>query len=106
VHGFDYFNTKTGMIDSGGPDKIAMWMLDPDYDGRSLYPRQVFLPIAEEDAGWTKLANTLKTIVDPSRARVLASTRSLPFNAGAYRRIAVKLVDDRGIESLVVRDLP
>ncbi|MGI8661937.1 MAG: site-specific DNA-methyltransferase [Acidimicrobiales bacterium] len=106
VHGFDYFNTKTATIDSGGPEKIAMWMLDPDYDGRSLYPRQVFLPLADDDAGWTKLAKTLKASVDPDRAAALASTRSLPFRAGSYRRIAVKLVDDRGIESLVVRDLP
>jgi adenine-specific DNA-methyltransferase len=106
VHGFDYFDIKTGVIESGGPEKTAMWMLDPDYDGRSLYPRQVFLPMAEDDEGWTKLAKTLKSIIDPDRARVLASTRSLPFHAGAYRRIAVKLVDDRGIESLVVRDLP
>lgn len=106
VHGFDYFNTKTGTITSGGRDKIAMWMLDPDYDGRSLYPRQVFLPMAEDDEGWVKLAKTLKTVVDPDRARVLVSTSSLPFTAGSYRRIAVKLVDDRGIESLVVRDLP
>jgi adenine-specific DNA-methyltransferase len=106
VHGFDYFNTKTATIDSGGPEKIAMWMLDPDYDGRSLYPRQVFLPLADDDAGWTKLAKTLKVSVDPDRATALASTRSLPFRAARYRRIAVKLVDDRGIESLVVRDLP
>ena len=42
VHGFDYYNTKTGNIESGGSDKIAVWMLDTDYDGRSLYPRQVF----------------------------------------------------------------
>lgn len=106
VHGFDYFNTKTATIDSGGPEKIAMWMLDPDYDGRSLYPRQVFLPLADDDAGWTKLAKTLKASVDPDRAAALASTRSLPFRAGSYRRIAVKLVDDRGIESLVVQELP
>jgi len=37
VSGFDYYNTKTGDIESGGVDKIAMWMLDTDYDGRSLF---------------------------------------------------------------------
>jgi adenine-specific DNA-methyltransferase len=42
VNGFDYYNTRTGEIDSGAADRIAMWMLDPDYDGRSLFPRQVF----------------------------------------------------------------
>ena len=43
---FDYYNTRTGTIDSGETSKIAMWLLDTDYDGRSLYPRQVFFPIA------------------------------------------------------------
>ena len=42
VQGFDYYNTRTGNVDSGGADRIALWMLDPDYDGRSLFPRQVF----------------------------------------------------------------
>ena len=58
MHGFDYYNTKTGDIESGGADKIAMWMLDTDYDGRSLYPRQVFFPMAGEErrlgAGWRR----------------------------------------------------
>ena len=40
VQGFDYYNTKTGNVESGGADKIASWMLDPDYDGRSLFARQ------------------------------------------------------------------
>jgi len=51
VHGFDYYNTKTGDIESGGADKIAVWLLDTDYDGRSLFPRQVFFPIAGENEG-------------------------------------------------------
>jgi adenine-specific DNA-methyltransferase len=42
VEGFDYYNTKTGSIESGGSDRIAVSLLDTDYDGRSLYPRQVF----------------------------------------------------------------
>jgi len=39
VYGFDYYNPKTGTVESGGVEKIALWMLDPDYDGRSIYPR-------------------------------------------------------------------
>ena len=42
VRGFDYYNTKSGQIESGSSEQVAMWMLDPDYDGRSLFPRQVF----------------------------------------------------------------
>ncbi len=36
VHGFDYFDTRTGELVSGGKRKIALWLLDTDYDNRSL----------------------------------------------------------------------
>ena len=61
VQGFDYYNTKSGDVESGGQDKIAMWMLDTAYDGRSLYPRQVFFPMAGSNDGWARLARNLKT---------------------------------------------
>ncbi|MCK7510852.1 MAG: hypothetical protein MZV70_46815 [Desulfobacterales bacterium] len=60
VMGFDYFNVEKGEIVSGGKHNIAMWMLDADYDGRSLYPDQVFFPIAGEGQGWARLARNLK----------------------------------------------
>jgi adenine-specific DNA-methyltransferase len=105
VHGFDYYNTKTGGIESGGEDRIAVWMLDTDYDGRSLYPRQVFFPMAGEKDGWARLAKNLKAEIDEERIEAYRGTVSLAFEPGAHRRIAVKIVDDRGIESLKVMEL-
>ncbi|AHB88527.1 type III N6-adenine DNA methyltransferase subunit M [Thermosynechococcus sp. NK55a] len=105
VHGFDYYNTKTGQIESGGADKIAVWMLDTDYDGRSLYPRQVFFPMAGENEGWAKLARNLKAEIDAERIEAYRGTVSLPFEPGEHKRIAVKIVDDRGIESMKVMEL-
>ncbi|MGB9755176.1 DUF559 domain-containing protein [Roseiflexus castenholzii] len=105
VHGFDYYNTKTGGIESGGEDKIAVWLLDTDYDGRSLYPRQVFFPMAGENEGWAKLARNLKAEIDEERIEAYRGTVSLPFEAGEHKRIAVKIVDDRGIESLKVLEV-
>lgn len=102
VHGFDYYNTKTGNIESGGEDKIAVWLLDTDYNGRSLFPRQVFFPMAEPDEGWARLAKNLKTEIDLDLIEAYRGTASLPFEPGEYKRIAVKIVDDRGIESLKV----
>ena len=106
VAGFDYYNTKTGGIESGGEDKIAVWLLDTDYDGRSLYPRQVFFPMAGENEGWARLARNLKAEIDEERIEAYRGTVSLPFEPGEHRRIAVKIVDDRGIESLKILDLP
>jgi adenine-specific DNA-methyltransferase len=105
VLGFDYYNTRTGQIESGGKDKIAMWMLDTDYDGRSLFPKQVFLPLAGDKEGWSKLAKDLKASIDESLIDHYRGTQSLPFKCGDHKRIAVKIVDDRGIESLVIKGL-
>ena len=102
VRGFDYFDTRNGELQSGGRDQIALWLLDTDYDGRSLLPRQVFLPMADPKRGWHKVARDLKAVLDDARLSAYSGTRSLPFAAGEQRRIAVKLVDDRGIESLKV----
>jgi adenine-specific DNA-methyltransferase len=105
VKGFDYYNTKTGQIESGGADKIAVWMLDTDYDGRSLYPRQVFFPMAGEEEGWAKLARNLRAEIDEDLIEAYRGTVSLPFKPGEHKRIAVKIVDDRGIESLKVMEV-
>ena len=103
VNGWDYYDSVSGKMISGGKANIAMWMLDVDYDGRSLFPSQVFLPM--NNGGWKKLSKTLKASLDEDRIRKLASTESLDFAAGEYRRIAVKVVDDRGTESLKIVDL-
>ena len=102
VLGFDYYNTKTGTIESGGTEKIAVWMLDTDYDERSLFPRQVFFPMAGAKDGWARLAKNLKAELDPELIEAYRGTVSLPFEVGENRRVAVKIVDDRGIESLKI----
>jgi adenine-specific DNA-methyltransferase len=102
VHGFDYYNTKTGNIESGGADKIAVWLLDTDFDGHSLFPRQVFFPIAGAREGWARLARNLRAEIDPDLIEAYRGTVSLPFEPGEHGRITVKIVDDRGIESLKV----
>ncbi|HAO12368.1 MAG TPA: site-specific DNA-methyltransferase [Planktothrix sp. UBA8407] len=102
VYGFDYYNTKTGNIESGSVEKIAVWMLDTDYDGRSVFPRQVFFPMAGEKDAWSRLARNLKAEIDEDLIESYQGTVSLPFEIGEYQRVAVKIVDDRGIESLKI----
>ena len=79
-----------------------MWMLDTDYDGRSLFPRQVFFPMAGEKDGWSRLAKNLKAVIDEELIEAYRGTVSLPFEIGDNRRVAVKIIDDRGIESLKI----
>jgi adenine-specific DNA-methyltransferase len=77
-----------------------MWMLDTDYDGRSLYPSQVFFPMAGPKDGWARLARNLRAEIDEELIEAYRGTVSLPFERGQHGRVAVKIVDDRGIESL------
>ena len=105
VRGFDYYDTRSGNLYPGGEKNIAMWLLDPDYDGRALYPRQAFFPMAGPNDGWARLARNLRAEIDESLIEAYRGTASLPFEAGPNRRIAVKIVDDRGIESLRALEL-
>ena len=102
VKGFDYYDVKTGKVQSGTDRNIAMWMLDTDYDGMAIEPHQVFFPMAGAKGGWTKLAKTLKTEIDQERIQQYAGSESLWFEAEPLTKIAVKIIDDRGIESLRV----
>lgn len=105
VHGFDYFDPREGTLVSGGKSKIAMWSLDTDYDGRSLMPHQVFFPMAGAKDGWNRLKRTIRAELDEDLLEQFHGTVSLPFEAGDHRRVAIKIVDDRGIESLKIMNL-
>lgn len=102
VNGFDYFDVKTGKVIPGGKNDIAMWMLDIDYDGLCVEPEQIFFPMGGKNGGWNKLAKTLKAEINPDLIEKYAGNESLWFNAKPNQPIAVKIIDNRGIESLRV----
>ena len=108
VRGFDYYNTGTDKIESGGTDKIVMWILDTDYDGRSLHPQQVFFPMGDGKDGnhWSKIAKTLKADIDVNLLKAYTGTESLEFEFGEHSKVAVKIIDDRGVESVRVLHKP
>lgn len=103
VAGFDYYNPISGNVESGNKGDIAMWMLDTDYDGRSLFPKQVFFPMSGVKEGWSRLAKNLKAEIDEEKIESFRGTVSLPFKPG--KQIAVKIVDARGVESLKIEKM-
>jgi adenine-specific DNA-methyltransferase len=102
VKGFDYYDIKAQKVISGGTDKIAMWMLDTDYDGKCVNPEQVFFPMAGKNDGWHKLAKVLKAEIDQDLIEKYHGVESLPFTVKDDARIAIKIIDDRGIEMLKI----
>jgi adenine-specific DNA-methyltransferase len=51
------------------------------------------------------VARSLRAEIDEERIEAYRGTVSLPFERGGHGRIAVKIVDDRGIESLRIVEL-
>ena len=104
VRGFDYYNPHTGNVASGQGSDIAMWMLDTDYDGRSLLPTQVFFPMSDMQKDLEKLKELMPDI-DEDLILKCKGLQSIPFASGDYQRCAVKIIDNKGFESLRIINL-
>lgn len=83
-------------------DRIAAWFIATDYDKRAFCISQAFFP---DSNAWDKFKRALKASIDEDKFELLTNTRSLPFKLGKKKRIAVKVIDHRGNEVMVVREL-
>jgi adenine-specific DNA-methyltransferase len=100
--GLDTFDPSTMAPDHRGGDDVPAWFIDTDYNGLCFHVSQAFFP---RTGAWNDLRKALKGDYDESVWDHLAGTKSAPFEAGEHRQIAVKVIDDRGNELLVVKSL-
>lgn len=101
LRGLDIFRPQDLETESVEADNLPCWMLDTDYNGMAFVARQVFFP---KTSAWDNLQKALKAKFDSSVWDHLAGTVSEPFVLGQHQRIAVKVIDERGNELMVVRD--
>jgi adenine-specific DNA-methyltransferase len=102
LKGVDIYDPVANTVRSTGADKVAAWFLDSDFDGRCFCVTQAFFP--DQDA-WEKIAKALGSAADADTFEAFKGTTSIPFAAGTHKRIAVKVIDPRGNEVMVVRAL-
>ncbi|MDA8259486.1 MAG: site-specific DNA-methyltransferase [Betaproteobacteria bacterium] len=102
LRGLDIFNPATMDQEDIPAQNLPAWMLDTDYDGMCFYATQVFFP---KTAAWDNLQKSLKAEFDPSVWEHLAGTVSEPFPIGPKRRVAVKVIDERGNELMRVLEV-
>ena len=101
VNGLDIFRPDTMETDEVSPENLPCWMLDTNYNGMAFYASQVFFP---KTSAWNNLQKSLKGHFEHSVWEHLAGTASEPFALGDKKRIAVKVIDERGNELMVVKD--
>ena len=83
-------------------DDVPAWFLDTDYNSLCFHVSQAFFP---RTGAWDDLRRALRGEYDDTVWDHLAGTVSAPFEAGEHGQVAVKVVDDRGNELLVVKNL-
>lgn len=81
---------------------VPAWFLDTDYNEMAFYVCQAFFPKTQ---AWNNLKRDLKGVYYDELWEHLAGTTSEPFVAGDQNKIAVKVIDPRGNEVMVVKRL-
>jgi adenine-specific DNA-methyltransferase len=100
--GLDVFDPVTMETVHRHGDDVPAWLLDTDYNGLVFHVTQAFFP---RTGAWDALKKALKSEYEESVWDHLAGTVSAPFEPGEHRQVAVKVIDDRGNELLVVQPL-
>ena len=100
VNGVDVFHPNTGEIRSDGPEGIACWFIDTDYNEESFFVRHAYFLGAADP--YKSLKTTLKAEINPDAWATLHSDTSRPFEKPQSGRIAVKVINHLGDEVMKV----
>lgn len=100
--GLDVFEPVSMGIEHRDGDDVPAWFLDTDYNDLCFHVCQAFFP---RTSAWDNLQKALKGHYEESVWEHLSGKVSTPFEAGEHGQIAVKVIDDRGNELLVVKKL-
>lgn len=100
--GLDVFDPITMDVTHRSGEDVPAWFLDTDYNDLCFHVSQAFFP---RTSAWDNLKKALKGEYEESVWDHLSGTTSAPFEAGEHKQIAVKVIDDRGNELLVVKKL-
>ena len=100
IHGVDVFHPNTGEVRSDGPEGIACWFIDTDYNEESFFVRHAYFLGANDP--YKSLKTTLKAEIDQEAWETLHSDTSRPFDKPESGRIAVKVINHLGDEVMKV----
>ena len=100
VNGVDVFHPNTGEVRSDGPDGIACWFIDTDYNEESFFVRHAYF-LGQNDP-YSALKVTLKAEINADAWDALHSDISRSFERPSSGRIAVKVINHLGDEVMKV----
>ena len=105
ILGVDIFDPTTGESKSSGPNDIACWFIDTDYNEEAFFVRHAYFSSDANKDPYKQLKRTLKAEIDAEAWSALYAHTSRPFPKPQSRRIAVKAINHYGDEVLRVFDV-
>ena len=100
INGVDVFHPSKGEVVSGGPESIAAWFIDTDYNEESFFVRHAYFLGANDP--YKQLKSALKAEIDEEAWESLYRDISRPFPKPETGRIAVKVINHLGDEVMKV----
>ena len=100
INGVDVFHPNTGEVKSDGPEGIACWLIDTNYNEESFFVRHAYFLGANDP--YKALKTSLKAEIDKEAWETLRSDTSRPFEKPKSGRIAVKVINHLGDEVMKV----
>ena len=100
LNGVDVYDPTTGEVRSNDTGRIALWMIDTDYNEESFFVRHCYF--TGDNDPYKRLKTALKADIDGEAWDSLYQTVSRPFAKPATGKIAVKVINDYGDEVMKV----
>lgn len=100
LHGVDVYDPTSGEVRSNDTSRIALWMIDTDYNEESFFVRHCYFTGGNDP--YKRLKSALKADIDGDAWESLYKTVSRPFRKPESGKIAVKVINDYGDEVMKV----
>ena len=108
VVGLNCFNPKLGMVETGDARQIMGIMVDTEYDTESFRARLMDVrQVGRNQRTLRNLRAAFNREIDPEKWEQMLTTKTVPFELPAPGvKIAVKVIDQTGMEHMTVIDDP
>jgi adenine-specific DNA-methyltransferase len=103
LKGVDVFDPTTGDVRSDGVDRVALWMIDTEYNDESFFVRHCYFTGGQDP--YKRLKQALKAEINEEAWASLNRSVSRPFARPSTGKLAVKVINDYGDEVVKVFDL-
>lgn len=100
LKGVDVYDPTTGEVRSNSTDRIALWMIDTNYNEESFFVRHCYFTGGNDPLKRLKVA--LKADIDEDAWASMYDTTSRPFDPPSTGKFAVKVINDYGDEVMKV----